>query len=105
MLVAAFISSAVLFGADAMLSSDQAQPWQRSMLLAWACVALGLLSKGLIGIVLPAGVMLLWIVLQRRWSWLTKLLWWPGIVLSLSSSIIFSFTSISSDSPRPASTI
>jgi 4-amino-4-deoxy-L-arabinose transferase-like glycosyltransferase len=81
MLVAAFISSAVLFAADALLSSDQAQPWHRSMLLAWACVALGLLSKGLIGIVLPAGVMLLWILVQRRWSWLIKLLWWPGIVL------------------------
>lgn len=81
MLVAAFIASAVLFGADALLSSDQSQPWQRSMLLAWAFIALGLLSKGLIGIVLPAGVMLLWIVLQRRWSWLTKLLWWPGMVL------------------------
>ena len=81
MLVAAFIASAILFAADAMLSSDQARPWQRGMLLAWACVALGLLSKGLIGIVLPAGVMLLWIVLQRRWSWLTKLLWWPGIAL------------------------
>ncbi len=81
MLVAAFISSAVIFAADAMLSADHAQPWQRSMLLAWACVAFGLLSKGLIGIVLPAGVMLLWIVLQRRWSWLMKLLWWPGILL------------------------
>lgn len=81
MSVAAFIGSAVVFAADAMLSSDQAQPWRRSMLLAWACVALGLLSKGLIGIVLPAGVMLLWIVLQQRWAWLTKLLWWPGIVL------------------------
>ena len=81
MLVAAFISSAVMFAADAMLSADHTQAWRRSMLLAWACVALGLLSKGLIGIVLPAGVMLLWIALQRRWSWLMKLLWWPGIIL------------------------
>jgi len=81
MLVAAFVSSAILFGADALLSSDQSQPWQRSMLFAWAFIALGLLSKGLIGIVLPAGVMLLWIMLQRRWSWLIRLLWWPGMVL------------------------
>jgi len=81
MLVAAFISSAVIFAADALLSADDHQPWHRSMLLAWACIALGLLSKGLIGIVLPAGVMLGWIVMQRRWSWLLKLLWWPAILL------------------------
>ncbi len=81
MLVAAFIGAAIAFAADALLSSDAAKPWKLSMLLAWACIALGLLSKGLIGIVLPGGVIFFWILLQRRWHWFSRLLWWPGPAL------------------------
>jgi len=81
--VAAFIGAAIVFAADALLSFDTEKPWKLSMLLAWACVALGLLSKGLIGIVLPAGVIFFWILLQRRWQWLGRLLWWPGPLLFL----------------------
>jgi 4-amino-4-deoxy-L-arabinose transferase-like glycosyltransferase len=83
MLVAAFISAAIVFAADALLSSDANMPWKFSMLLAWACIALGLLSKGLIGIVLPGGVIFFWILLQRRWQWLVRLLWWPGPLVFL----------------------
>lgn len=79
--VAGFIGAAIAFAADALLSFDARKPWKRSMLLAWACVALGLLSKGLIGIVLPGGVIFFWILLQRRWQWLARLLWWPGPML------------------------
>lgn len=81
MLVAGLISAAIALAADALLAHDHGQPWKRSMLLAWSAMALGLLSKGLIGIVLPSGVIGLWLLMQRRWQWLGKLLWWPGPLL------------------------
>jgi 4-amino-4-deoxy-L-arabinose transferase-like glycosyltransferase len=81
MLVASFIGAAIVFAADALLSADHGRAWKGSMLAAWACIALGLLSKGLIGIVLPGSVIFAWLLLQRRWHWLGKLFWWPGPVL------------------------
>ena len=81
MLVAAFIGASIAFAADTLLSFDAGKPWKLSMLLAWSCMALGLLSKGLIGIVLPGGVVFFWILLQRRWHWFGRLLWWPGPLL------------------------
>jgi 4-amino-4-deoxy-L-arabinose transferase-like glycosyltransferase len=81
MLVASFIGAAIVFAADALLSADHDRAWKGSMLAAWACIALGLLSKGLIGIVLPGSVIIVWLLLQRRWHWLGKLFWWPGPVL------------------------
>lgn len=84
MLVAGFISTAIAFAADALLAHDHGQPWKRSMLLAWSAMALGLLSKGLIGIVLPSGVIGLWLLMQRRWQWVGKLMWWPGPLLFIA---------------------
>lgn len=81
MLVACFIAGAIALAADALLSADAGLPWRRAMLLAWTCMALGLLSKGLIGIVLPGGVILFWMLLQRRWRWMAQLLWLPGPLL------------------------
>jgi 4-amino-4-deoxy-L-arabinose transferase-like glycosyltransferase len=83
MLVAGFIAGAIALAADALLSADAGFAWRRTMLLAWACMALGLLSKGLIGIVLPAGVIFWWMALQWRWGWLSRLLWWPGLLVFL----------------------
>lgn len=84
MLVAGFIASSIALAADALLSSDAGLPWRRTMLLAWTCMALGLLSKGLIGIVLPTAVIFCWLALQRRWRWLATLLWLPGPLLFLA---------------------
>jgi 4-amino-4-deoxy-L-arabinose transferase-like glycosyltransferase len=81
MLVAGFIGGAIAFAADALLSFDHGKPWKSAMLLAWACMGLGLLSKGLIGIVLPAGVIFFWMLLRWRWRWLPRLLWLPGPLL------------------------
>ncbi len=83
MLVAGFITGAIAFAADALLSRDAGLRWRTSLLLAWACMALGLLSKGLIGVVLPAAVMFFWLLLARRPLWLLRLLWWPAPLLFL----------------------
>ncbi len=84
MLVAGFISGAVAFAADALLSREAGLHWRASLLLAWACMALGLLSKGLIGIVLPSGVIFFWLLLTRHPLWLLRLFWWPAPLLFLA---------------------
>ena len=83
MLVAGFISMAIALTADAVLSMQATQPWRIQLLGGWLCAALGLLSKGLIGIVLPGGVLFFWILLGNRWRLLPKLFWWPGPLLFL----------------------
>ncbi len=56
-------------GATAERSSPAAAsaPALRWLLLGWALCGLGVLAKGLIGIVLPALIVLPWLAMQRRW--------------------------------------
>lgn len=56
-------------------------PW---MLMAWASAALAMLSKGLIGIVLPAGVLGAYVLLHRDWRLLQQLRWGWGVVIFLA---------------------
>jgi 4-amino-4-deoxy-L-arabinose transferase-like glycosyltransferase len=50
---------------------------------AWAAAALAVLSKGLIGLVLPSLVLLPWLIAQRRWRGLLRLLHPAGWLLFL----------------------
>jgi hypothetical protein len=50
---------------------------------AYGFTALGILAKGLIGIVLPAGVLLLWLLWRRSWRFLPTMLWPSGCLLLL----------------------
>jgi 4-amino-4-deoxy-L-arabinose transferase-like glycosyltransferase len=81
MLVAGCIASALLLGADAALSFEAGRPWRRVLLLAYLAAALGVLAKGLIGLVLPGLPLLLWLALRRRWTTLRTLFWLPGLLL------------------------
>ena len=83
MLVAGFISMSIALTADAVLSLQANQRWRPQLLGGWLCAALGLLSKGLIGIVLPGGVIFFWVLLGNRWRVLPKLFWWPGPLVFL----------------------
>ena len=57
---------------------------RRWMLAAWAGAALAFLSKGLIGIVLPGAIFVLYLLISRQWSLLRRLEWWRGpLVFSL----------------------
>src|SRR5260370_7268302 len=49
---------------------DHATPAEEHgwMLAAWAALALAVLSKGLIGVVLPGGAMVIYTLLRRDWS-------------------------------------
>jgi 4-amino-4-deoxy-L-arabinose transferase-like glycosyltransferase len=70
--VAACITAAVLAAVRAV--DDPARTSRRWLALAWACCALGVLAKGLIGIVLPGFVVVPWLLAQGRWRQLLSLL-------------------------------
>ncbi len=57
---------------------------RRWMLLAWAGMALAVLSKGLIGIVFPAAAIFLHCLVNRDWRLVAKLEWARGIALFLA---------------------
>ena len=81
MLVAGLITATVCLLADAALSIERKAPHVKALAGAYACAALGLLAKGLIGFVLPALIIGLWLLLRRQWRTLLALLWWPGAVI------------------------
>ena len=54
---------------------------QHAFLGAFACAAFGVLSKGLIGGVLPFLVMATWAALTGRGRFIVLLLWPPGLLL------------------------
>jgi len=64
--VAACITLTIVFAADAALALRDGAPWRRTLVLAWACAALGVLAKGLIGIVLPGLVLVLWLLARGQ---------------------------------------
>ena len=68
-----FMSASVF--SIALAQRDQASEAERRrwMLLAWAAAALAMLSKGLIGIVLPAGAVALYVLVERDWKILARL--------------------------------
>lgn len=79
MLVATFIACAIWCFALAFLAGPEPhQGWAR---LGYACCALGLLTKGLIGVALPGLVIFVWITWTRQWRKAAHLPWVSGLVL------------------------
>lgn len=81
MLVAGMICLTILAGAEAVSRAFNNEPrasW--FAVAAGVLAALAVLSKGLIGVVLPAGVLFFWIIATRRWIGL-KVLLAPGVWL------------------------
>ncbi len=83
MLVAGMMSLTVLAGAEAVLRSESGQAYRAMTLAAAACAGLAILSKGLIGVVLPGGVLFFWLVLTGRWRKIGVFLWLPAVALFL----------------------
>lgn len=54
---------------------------RRFYLLFYAGAALALLTKGLIGVVLPGGIIFWYMVITRRWDIVRSALYLPGIIL------------------------
>ncbi|OWT75390.1 MULTISPECIES: glycosyltransferase family 39 protein [unclassified Achromobacter] len=87
MLVAALIGMTILAGATAVLRADAGQPYHTLSVSAGLLAGLAVLAKGLIGVVLPGAVLVLWIILRRRWRGLAVLLWPPVIVVFLAVAL------------------
>ncbi len=70
-----------------------AQAWERGRAAAalwhgvFAASALAVLTKGLIGIVIPAAVIGLYVVLARQWTILARVPWVTGILLFLAIAV------------------
>lgn len=65
MLVAGLISATVLAGAETILRRDSGRPWRAMSALMGALAGLAFLAKGLIGPVLPGGVLFFWLLTRR----------------------------------------
>lgn len=81
MLVAGCITVTILLAAHAALAREADAPWQVSLALAFASAAIGVLAKGLIGLLLPGVVFIGWVLAARRPGRLWMLAWWPGWLL------------------------
>ncbi|EER60181.1 glycosyl transferase family 39 [Acidovorax delafieldii 2AN] len=79
MLVAAWIGVAIWSFALAFLHGDRPHAgWAR---LGFAACALGVLSKGLIGLALPGLVLLIWLLWTRQFAKVLRLPWFSGLAL------------------------
>ncbi len=83
MLVAGCITATILLLAQVVLSLEHGVAFRRALLAAYAMAALGVLAKGLIGAVIPAVVLLVWLALLRRWRIMLTLLSVPGAMVFL----------------------
>jgi len=81
MLVAGCITVTIVLLAHVVLSVQQELPFRPALAGAYAVAGLGVLAKGLIGVVIPALVIGTWLLLLRRWRPLKALLWVPGVLL------------------------
>lgn len=82
--VAAFLSIGISLFLVAQFDPRAEAIRTRLNLLGWASLALALLSKGLIGLVLPAGTLLVFMLWQRDWSILRRLSLGWGLLLLLA---------------------
>ena len=79
MLVAAWIGVAIWAFALAFLQEGRPDPLLAR--LGFVACALGVLSKGLIGLALPGLVLLVWLVWTRQWRKILQLPWVSGLAL------------------------
>ncbi|GAA4330466.1 glycosyltransferase family 39 protein [Variovorax defluvii] len=84
MLVAGCITATLLLAADAALAKAKGGHWRASLAGAFVFAGLGVLAKGLIGLVLPALIFLAWCVAIRRLRLAWLMAWPPGWALLVS---------------------
>lgn len=84
MLVAGCISATIALAAHAVLAREAGQPYRWALWSAYGMAGLGLLAKGLIGLVLPGAVIVLWLLATGRWRAIFGLLSVPGLVVLLA---------------------
>jgi len=74
-----FLTAAILsflLGRREGVSASAERGW---VMLAWAAAGCAVLSKGVVGVVLPSLALLAYVALERDWSLLRRLHWVPGL--------------------------
>lgn len=79
-----FLSAAVFGFLLAQRDDATESERRRWMLVAWAAAAAAALSKGLVGLVLPGGAFVLYLLWRRDWGLVTRLHALPGVALFLA---------------------
>src|SRR5690554_2028210 len=83
MTVGGLITATIVASAVAALNYEQHGQYRTALLTAYALAAAAFLAKGLIGIVIPDGVIFGWLLWRRRYDTMRRLLWLPGIAVFL----------------------
>lgn len=78
MLVSTFTTLTILATAHAIYLRESDRPHQKMLILAYISAALGILSKGLIAIILPGLVIVSWMLLTNRAKQIVTLFSWRG---------------------------
>lgn len=60
---------------------------RRWYLLFYAAMALGLLTKGLVAVVLPGGIIFWYVIFTRKWNLIIDVLYIPGIIIFSAISL------------------
>jgi 4-amino-4-deoxy-L-arabinose transferase-like glycosyltransferase len=87
MLVAACISVTIVLLAHVALCADRGEPAPAALRGAYVAAGLGVLAKGLIGVLIPALVIVAWLLLTRRPARLRTLLSAGGLALLLAVAL------------------
>lgn len=80
MTVAGVITATVILGAAAVFRIERGEAYRVVLTLAYAAAGFGFLAKGLIGIVLPGGIVVFWLAGRRRFDLMRRLFIWQGFV-------------------------
>ena len=97
--VSFLLSAAVCAFCLAQSGATDASRRRRWMLAAWAALALAVLSKGLIGLVLPGAALVLYVLVERDWRLPGRLHLVPGLALFLLITVPW-FVAVSSANPE-----
>jgi len=97
--VSFFLAAAVCAFLLAQHDAADTRARSRWMLAAWAALALALLSKGLIGLVLPGAALFLYILIERDWRLAGRLRLVAGIALLLALTLPW-FVAVSRANPE-----
>ena len=97
--VSFFLAAAVYAFVLAQRDAADARQRRNGMLAAWAALACAVLSKGLIGLVLPGAALVLYILIERDWRLLARLHLAPGLGLFLLITVPW-FVAVSLANPE-----
>lgn len=83
MTVAGLITATIVAGVAAALRIERSEPARETLLCAYLLAGLAFLAKGLIGLALPGGVLVFWLLGRRRFRVLGRMFWLPGLAALL----------------------